>query len=61
MESIYLYILGYIVAGVAMWDLAPQAMTRYMPRNPRTHKYSPKFSSYLAITLFWPLALLQRR
>jgi hypothetical protein len=61
MDSIYLYILGYLVAGIAMWDLAPQAMTRHMPRHPRTHKYTPKVSSFVAITIFWPLALIQRR
>lgn len=61
MDSFYLYLLIYLVIGMMLWEVAPQTMSRFMPRDQRTHKYTWRFSTFLATTLFWPLALLQRR
>lgn len=61
MNTLYLWILGYFVVGMLLWEFAPQTMNRFMPRDHRTHKLKHQFSTFIAITIFWPLALLQRR
>jgi len=52
------YLTLYIFLGLLLWLRFPQQLGRTMPRDAKTHRYTPKFSTFLAVTLLWPLALL---
>ena len=63
LDNVYIwlsYFFLYIAVGLLLWMVVPQIMGKLMPRDPKTFEYRPRPSTYLIITILWPLAIFHK-